>query len=168
MLLEWSTPQVTEIFPNAQARYNASPKGRARMTRYDAGHREKRTHAARNRRASHPECNAIAGDKWRRANPVTRLLQAARRRAKERGIEFSITEADLQPVPTHCPILGVKLRYGGRGFNYEAASIDRLDNSLGYIAGNVFMISRRANIMKSDGTADEHRAIAAWMNSVGG
>jgi hypothetical protein len=70
-------------------------------------------------------------------------------------------------------VLGIKLQYGGeQGKNLRAkskwalASLDRRDNSLGYISGNVFIISLRANMLKSDGTPDEHRAIAKWAGEI--
>lgn len=82
-------------------------------------------------------------------------------------MHFDITEADLLPLPTQCPILGIELNYAtsernGRK-NWNAASLDRRDNTKGYIRGNVFIVSLRANMLKSDGTAHEHKRIAIWM-----
>lgn len=74
-----------------------------------------------------------------------KLLTYAKNRARKNGIEFSITEDDFE-IPTHCPILGIKLE---RYTDY-APSLDRRDNSLGYVKGNVFVISQRANRMKGD------------------
>jgi len=101
---------------------------------------------------------------------VKRLLQTAKARAKQRDLVFNITEADLMPLPTRCPVLNIELQYGGlRGKNLRSrdkwalASLDRRDNSKGYVPGNVLVISLRANMLKSDGTAADHRAIAEWM-----
>ena len=128
--------------------------------------------AARTYNAKHPEKHQEARRVWRYANPVKRLLQTAKARAKQRGHEFSITEADLMPFPTHCPVLGIELQYGGiRGKDLRAkdkwplASLDRRDNAFGYVPGNIFIISLRANMLKSDGTPEEHRAIAKWMEN---
>lgn len=85
-----------------------------------------------------------------------------------KGLEFSLTEADLV-IPTHCPILGIELAYNfGKGRALaNSFSLDRIDNTKGYVPGNVAVISWRANMIKSSGTAEEHRRIAAWMDAQG-
>lgn len=94
------------------------------------------------------------------------MLACIRRRAAERGIEFRISLEDVRPLPTRCPILGVEIDYapkGKRGYCQQSPSIDRVDPSLGYVPGNVWVISARANTIKNDATAFEHRAVAAAM-----
>lgn len=98
-------------------------------------------------------------------NPERYLVAAARKRALDRGTEFTITENDIH-IPTYCPVFGTPLKaslVGKRDLN--SPSIDRIDNSKGYIRGNVAVISYRANMIKSIGTADEHEAIAKWMRN---
>jgi hypothetical protein len=135
-----------------------------KSARYDKKNRMKRNAAARRRYVENPEKVYQSIDNWLKANPARRLIQVARRRAKLRGMRFELTEADLIPLPTHCPIFGVALVYNGKGFNANAASIDRKDNTKGYTK----IISRRANIVKSSGTAAEHRKIADWMEAYHG
>lgn len=65
--------------------------------------------------------------------------------------------------PTHCPVLGIKLDYFAEKAQENSPSFDCLDPNLGYVSGNVFVISWRANRIKNDGTADEHRAIASFI-----
>lgn len=77
------------------------------------------------------------------------LIYAARARAKRKGLEFDITEADVL-VPTHCPILGIPLFKVGCKQTDNSPSIDRRDNNKGYIKGNVWVISYRANHLKGD------------------
>ena len=126
---------------------------------------------------NHPERHLERNRAWRRANPIGKLLQNAAERSRKLGLKFSITAADLEPRPTHCPILGIPLHYavagGGRVKRGDPrfdgmASIDRIKNEHGYIPGNVAIISWRANRIKNSGTAAEHRAIAAWMEKAGG
>ncbi len=74
-------------------------------------------------------------------------------RAKKKGLEFSIILEDLY-LPEYCPILGVKLDYS-RNPGRHSPSIDRIDNSKGYIKGNVIVVSVKANAMKSDATFNE-------------
>jgi hypothetical protein len=101
---------------------------------------------------------------WLPEEGIAFLLHAARSRCAAKGMEFAITIDDLKPIPTVCPILGIRLIYGGRMRGYAcraSASIDRMDNSRGYVPGNVRIISWRANKLRSDGTLKELVAIAA-------
>ena len=71
--------------------------------------------------------------------------------AKRRNIEFNLNFTDFE-LPKYCPILGVELEYRleGGGNDSNHASLDRIDNSKGYIKGNVIIISRLANAMKNE------------------
>ena len=80
----------------------------------------------------------------RQADPFGFALQQLRRNAKKRGFEFSITKADLLPLPTVCPVFGTPLIYSGEG-GPNAASIDRSDSAKGFVRGNVVVMSNRAN-----------------------
>lgn len=90
------------------------------------------------------------------------LLGAARRRAAANGIPFDLTVDDFE-IPEFCPVLGVKLIKGRDKASPDSATLDRIEPALGYVAGNVQVISRRANMMKSDASADELRRFAAWV-----
>jgi hypothetical protein len=101
------------------------------------------------------------------ADPLRVRQQGMLRSRKSRASasrEFSITWFDLE-WPSHCPVLGIKLDYHSKtGIAQEnAPSLDRINSSLGYVKGNVHVISWRANRIKNDGTASEHEAIAKWM-----
>lgn len=98
-------------------------------------------------------------------NPVKFILNNKRRQCKALGVEFSLDESDVSPLPTVCPVLGIVLNYvvtSGRPED-NSPSIDRFDNDLGYVHGNVRVISNRANRLKSDGTKEEHLKIAEYM-----
>lgn len=71
--------------------------------------------------------------------------------AKRRGIEFNLHYTDFE-LPEYCPILGIKLEYGsGKNGNApQHATLDRIDNSKGYVKNNVMVISRLANAMKNE------------------
>ena len=89
-----------------------------------------------------------------------RLLENAKRRAKKKNLEFSITLDDFE-IPKLCPLLGSQLQLGGDGlFNMNSPSLDRIDNSRGYVKGNVAVISLKANKIKSDLSIDELRFLA--------
>jgi hypothetical protein len=72
-------------------------------------------------------------------------------------------------IPNYCPILDVELNYNsdkefeGWTRKDDSPSIDRIDNTLGYVIGNIHIISWRANRIKNDGTAEEHRLIYEYL-----
>lgn len=88
-------------------------------------------------------------------------LSNARRRAKNRGLEFHLTRQDLLKLArntSHCAILGTELHYArglGDGPRPDAASIDRIDNERGYHLDNIRIVSLRANAMKNNLTMDQ-------------
>lgn len=116
-------------------------------------------------RARNPGRTEKAVANWKTANPLRYMLSRAKASAKRRGLVFDLTEVDFeQPLPTHCPILGLTLIYGASGHisatDPRLASLDRRDNSAGYIRGNVLIVSLRANQLKRDATAEELRLLA--------
>jgi hypothetical protein len=65
-------------------------------------------------------------------------------------------------APTHCPILGIELTRGDRTL-VSNFSIDRINNSLGYVRGNIQIISNRANRLKADASREELCKLARWV-----
>lgn len=96
-------------------------------------------------------------------NPRHYLWYVARTRARKYGVEFSITEEDIV-IPEFCPILDTIL-IKGDGYLPNAMSLDRVDNNKGYIPGNVRVISRRANLMKSSLTIDILEKLIKYINN---
>jgi len=90
------------------------------------------------------------------------LFKSARYGARRRGLEFAITLDDIK-IPETCPIFGFKLTLEGK--RSTSASIDRIDNSKGYVPGNVVVVSLKANHVKSDCTLDELRRMVGFYES---
>jgi hypothetical protein len=132
--------------------------------------REKQRTEAATRRASDREPSRRAARDSAARHPMAIIFRSARWRANKHKIEFNITLDDLTPLRVEiCPVFHTPLEYGAQGKGYNnlnAASLDRIDNDRGYVRGNIVIMSRRANSIKNDGTADEHRMIAEWMESV--
>lgn len=79
-----------------------------------------------------------------------RLWGKSKKRAREAGIEFDLTPEDIAKVfPTHCPILGIELKYD-KGINDSKPSLDRINSAKGYVVGNIGVISWRANYVKNE------------------
>jgi hypothetical protein len=102
---------------------------------------------------------------WERRNPRHTMVERARSSAKQRSLEFTIT-VDSLVWPTHCPIFGIELCYerdkkAPHRDNYP--TFDRWDNAVGYVPGNVFVISWLANRMKWHATIEQLEAILRYM-----
>lgn len=83
------------------------------------------------------------------------LFHQAKRRSRENGLEFNLDLNDIV-VPELCPLLNIKLTsILGKGQLQTNGSLDRIDPSKGYVKGNVWVISRKANTMKSNATKEE-------------
>lgn len=92
---------------------------------------------------------------------VGRLLRRAKTRAIKKGLEFNITKNDIS-IPVYCPIFKIKLEKSSKYNHPNSYSLDRIDNTKGYIKGNVHIISWRANNLKKDGTHEEFEKLAEW------
>ena len=77
--------------------------------------------------------------------------------------EWTIDFGELE-FPVCCPILGIELDYFADSKQENSPSFDRVDNSKGYVKGNVIVCSWRANRIKNDGTAEEHRKIYEFLS----
>ena len=105
----------------------------------------------------------------RMAFPKETLVDQARYRAKRDGLPFNISVETLT-WPTHCPVLGIELDYhcmhaGERKIQPGSPTLDRKVNAAGYVIGNVFVISHRANRMKQDASPAELAAIASYAST---
>jgi hypothetical protein len=108
----------------------------------------------------------IESDLRRRADRPSRyLLNSVKGRAKTKGILFNITEEDI-PIPEYCPVLGIPLFFGNTHQGDNSPSVDRINPKLGYVKGNVAVISLRANAIKQNATVEEIRAVADWLEKV--
>jgi hypothetical protein len=111
-------------------------------------------------RKANPEKFREIDKKRRPAGSVSMLLMKARARAKQRGEPFLITEADFS-IPETCPLLDIPLFAGKGKWCPNSPTLDRIDNTLGYVPGNVWVISWRANELKGNATADELTKLAS-------
>jgi hypothetical protein len=91
------------------------------------------------------------------------LLKSCKDRALKKGLEFNLTLEDIV-IPDMCPILLQPIVQGNKD-NYKfSPSVDRIDNTKGYIKGNVQIISMKANTIKNSATIEELILFAEWVN----
>lgn len=84
--------------------------------------------------------------------PWSLLTWSAKRHARDKGVPFDLTDdyvKSLWPDDDKCPVLGINLLFGKGRMGPNSPSIDRLIPELGYVRGNVAIISMRANRIKS-------------------
>lgn len=93
-------------------------------------------------------------ERTRRENPELLLLAHARHRAKKSNVPFEI-EPEHVYIPSHCPLLGIELKPGDGTCEPSSPSLDRIDPDKGYTPDNVWVISHRANCIKSNATPEE-------------
>jgi hypothetical protein len=98
--------------------------------------------------------DARKSEEWKNRNARQLLIYAARRSARDRGLEMTITRDDVK-IPEFCPLLGIRLVRGAKSNRDFSPSLDRIDSSKGYVPGNVWVVSYRANRIKNNATPDE-------------
>ena len=106
-------------------------------------------------------CSNLNSKKYRRDNYEHFMILQARSRAKRSGVPCTITTFDFH-IPTHCPVLGTPIEKFGESTD-NSPSLDKIVPELGYVAGNVQVISNRANRIKSDGNPNELLKVACYM-----
>lgn len=143
-----------------------------------AAHRAKKAATASRWREAHPDLVEAKRDAYkprqrqrrietRKADVRVYMLSAARERAKKRGLPYDLTIDDII-VPERCPVfpwLVLEVASGKQGGLPNSPALDRFVPSLGYVRGNVQVISNRANSLKGDGSLEEHEALVSWMRT---
>src|SRR5258707_4659198 len=98
----------------------------------------------------------------RAEDPRVALFAAARRRAGEDDLPFNLQLEDIV-VPVRCPVLGIDLIRGKGAVHDCSPTLDRIIPELGYVRGNIFVMSAKANRIKSNATAEEVLQVAIWL-----
>ena len=100
------------------------------------------------------------------------MLNSAKGRARKRNMPCLITAKDILnvwPVDDLCPVLGIELKHNydkSGGHTPNSPSLDCINPKLGYIPGNIAVMSQKANLLKGDEIDPEiFRKIANWIES---
>lgn len=144
----------SEFYHNKSSKDGLTHQCKQCMSEYRASKREHYKEYMAYRREVDNETIKANRRKHYRNHPESRMLMAAKQRAKNQGLEFNLTIDDIV-IPDKCPLLEVPFVAGEKG-NYEyTPSLDRIDPTKGYIKGNVWVITKRANTMKNSATREE-------------
>lgn len=172
----WCKPCVAASHVSWYA--NNAEQAKAKAAKWYRENKARANATAREYRKNHPEVGPNkSASRYQRlqTNPklewAKQAVRNARVRAGQKGVSFDLDANFVVSIAGDiCPVLGIRLAYpdgdrqvmGGNGYS---ASIDRLDNTGGYVRGNVAVISRRANAIKTDATVTEVRAVLRWMEN---
>ena len=94
-----------------------------------------------------------------------RMYEGAKRRANRKGLPFDIELNDII-IPERCPLLDIPLQDCKGAAGDSSPSLDRLLPHLGYVKGNIIVISHRANQIKNCASVDELMLIADNLHSI--
>lgn len=108
---------------------------------------------------------------WRQANPAHVLWYQAQRRARVKGVPFTLTEDDmvrlLNSSGWSCVYCSTPVgTFTGRGARPFSATVDRLTPSLGYTPGNTVIACHRCNSTKAEHTPATLRAWADKLDAL--
>lgn len=105
------------------------------------------------------ECKKLYVVHERIHNRAGYIWRVAKCRARRKGKLFTIPRSSII-IPSHCIVLGIPLDSRNRDYN---PTIDEIIPGLGYVPGNVEIISGRANRIKSDASLRDIQAIECYM-----
>lgn len=98
----------------------------------------------------------------RKENLPLFMWRNAKARAKRKSLEFDITFEDIS-IPETCPILGIPLIAAEGTQTDNSPSLDRIIPELGYVKGNIRVISNLANTMKNSASVEHLIKFAKWI-----
>lgn len=109
-------------------------------------------------------CRICNTERVKSQSEVLKMVRRAKSRAKIKGLEFNITVKDIF-IPDVCPALKIPLEHHKGKYQDNSPSLDRINPNLGYIKGNVRVISALANKMKSSANEEQLQMFAKWILS---
>jgi hypothetical protein len=154
---------VAERFVSCHACTTCHEVSRAAFNARNPAYDQKRAIAYRQR---NPDRARKACRRWALANPRRNNVSSIVSRGARRGFEVDADHLLALPCPEICPVLSTPIAFvAGQGHRAteNVASFDRIDSSLGYVKGNVQIVSLKANQMKSNATPEELVAFAKWV-----
>lgn len=97
---------------------------------------------------------------------ISRTLSVVKSSCLKGNIPYDMTVDNLYPLPLSCPVFGTPLNWmsEGKGTSHDHPTIDRMVPELGYVNGNVQIISNRANRLKNNASLGEIEAIFRYMS----
>lgn len=124
------------------------------MTSYRNANKVRQAEYMRNLRLTDNDKVKETRNKSYHKDPRRKLFMSAKSRSKRLNIPFNIDIEDII-IPDKCPLLEVPFIQGTKDNYQYSYSLDRIDNSKGYIKGNIQVITNKANSMKNNASVEE-------------
>ena len=115
------------------------------------------------------KCSVKRRKEYDQQNPqkiiIGAMVRNAGYRSKSKNIDFNIDKEYMFSLAiSHCPVLGMPLDWSCRrgsvgGGRPDSPSLDRIDPTKGYVKGNVWIISQKANCIKNNATHEELKLV---------
>ena len=134
-----------------------------------------------------PKCKSCHNE-WDGRCKFKKWFRSHKSHARKRNVESTIEPTDIPGVkigetihidkrgrkhksweaveyPKVCPVLGIELDWNVKinGGQDNSPSLDRIDSTKGYIPGNVMIMSKLANAMKSNATSEHLVRFSKYM-----
>lgn len=87
-------------------------------------------------------------------NYIKHIWKSAKCRAKKQNVPFEIDIVDII-IPKYCPVLGIELIINRGRCRDNSPSLDKIIPELGYVKGNIAVISHKANTIKNNSSIDD-------------
>ena len=101
---------------------------------------------------------------WHKRNKNKSYCTVAKARAKKQGVPFDLVPEDIV-FPEVCPVLGIPLFFSPGGRTENTPSLDRIIPELGYVKGNIEVISWKANRLKCNASLEELENLVKYIRN---
>lgn len=143
--------------------------GRLKQTEAERKEKARKLAAERYRKAKEQKGEVVRGKEPTGSvaiyTPWYTLWAGAKCRAKAQAVPFDITQDEVKELVvdlTHCPVLKIELCWTNSKMLDNSPTLDKIVPELGYVKGNIAVISQRANRIKNNATVDELGKIWCW------
>lgn len=169
----WREANRDRLVAAAKERWaNMTPEQREAKAEADRQYRLRNAERIDERRAKYREENREMirerARQYYKEKPECFVLHNIKTRAKRQGVPFDLSAEDIE-TPEFCPVLGIRLERSTNpngGVTDCSPTVDRLIPELGYVKGNVIVVSHKANRIKNDATVEELEAVAYFYRNL--
>ena len=102
---------------------------------------------------------------WHAKDPRKQMIASAKVRAKRDRVPFELLPTDFE-IPKECPVFHCPFEFGTRTNHRWAPTLDKVIPTLGYVKGNVQIISHRANMLKGNATLLELKQLITFLENM--
>lgn len=147
--------KLDKFYNCRKCKYNKTPQCKVCMTKTRVKRREEQRLYMQKLREDNPEkVKKSKRRSWRNQDPRKKMYLQSKNRSKRKDIEFNLSIEDIV-IPKKCPLLEIEFIPGTQDYYEQTHSLDRIDPKKGYIKGNVWVITKKANSMKNSASQKE-------------